>query len=162
MTMDGDAVGSFEDWELLVNSDSDLINSPISMANSSRLTHPISVANSSRRFEEIMADTESMFRLDYSKTRFQRRNSSDQWSITSPGFRQIGRVGPTVDGYKRGFAPPEVDAFVLPMILDIFDSKYSFYMRVLRWGRKLMEAEGSIKACLGFQQFGRVGPTVDG
>ncbi|KAJ6776517.1 hypothetical protein OIU74_000654 [Salix koriyanagi] len=65
MTMDGDAVGSFEDWELLVNSDSDLINSPISMANSSRLTHPISLADSSRRFEEIMADTESMFRLDY-------------------------------------------------------------------------------------------------
>ncbi|KAB5521754.1 hypothetical protein DKX38_026073 [Salix brachista] len=100
MTMEGDVVGSFEDWELLVNSDSDLVNSPISMA------------NSSMSFEEIMVDTETMFRLDYlslendnryvkttldstnegsiksdnpswidpdSKTRFQRRNSSDQW-----------------------------------------------------------------------------------
>ncbi|KAB5521729.1 hypothetical protein DKX38_026048 [Salix brachista] len=99
-TMEGDVVGSFEDWELLANSDSELVNSPISMA------------NSSMSFEEIMADIESMFRLDYlslendnryikatldaidegsvesnnpswidpdSKTRFQRRNSSDQW-----------------------------------------------------------------------------------
>ncbi|KAJ6297896.1 hypothetical protein OIU76_019083 [Salix suchowensis] len=99
MTIDGD-VRSFEDWELLANSDSNLINSPISMA------------NSSRSFEEIMADTKTIFRLDYlslendnkyvkttldatdetsvesdnlswidldSKTRFQRRNSSDKW-----------------------------------------------------------------------------------
>ncbi|KAJ6423198.1 hypothetical protein OIU84_024184 [Salix udensis] len=104
MTMDGDAVGSFEDWELLVNSDSDLINSPISMANSSRLTHPISVANSSRRLEEIMADTESMFRsLPYKLCRVTRIPRNFTRSITSPGFRQIGRVGPTVYGYERGW-----------------------------------------------------------
>ncbi|KAB5529828.1 hypothetical protein DKX38_019909 [Salix brachista] len=100
--MEGDAaaVTDFQDWELLANSDSDLVNSPISMA------------NSSRGFEEIVADTEGMLRLDYfslendnryvkttpdatdegsvesdnpswidpgSETRFQRRNSSEVW-----------------------------------------------------------------------------------
>ncbi|KAB5521728.1 hypothetical protein DKX38_026047 [Salix brachista] len=90
MTMEGDAVGSFEDWELLANSDSDLVNSPISMA------------NSSISFEEIMADRKYVQVNRYikttldstdegsiesdnpswinpnSKTRFQSRNSSDQ------------------------------------------------------------------------------------
>ncbi|KAJ6763641.1 hypothetical protein OIU79_024232 [Salix purpurea] len=100
--MEGDAaaVTDFQDWELLANSDSDLVNSPISMA------------NSSRGFEEIVADTEGMLRLDYFslendnryvkttpdatdegsvesdnpswidpglETRFQRRNSSEVW-----------------------------------------------------------------------------------
>lgn len=100
--MEGDAaaVTDFQDWELLANSDSDLVNSPIS------------VADSSRSFEEIVADTEGMFRLDYfslendnryvkttldatdegsvesdnpswidpgSETRFQRRNSVEFW-----------------------------------------------------------------------------------
>ncbi|KAF9670529.1 hypothetical protein SADUNF_Sadunf13G0078500 [Salix dunnii] len=100
--MEGDAaaVTDFQDWEFLANSDSDLVNSPISMA------------NSSRRFEEIVADTEGMLRLDHfslendnryvkttpdatdegsvesdnpswidpgSETPFQRRNSSEVW-----------------------------------------------------------------------------------
>ncbi|KAJ6877734.1 hypothetical protein NC651_030477 [Populus alba x Populus x berolinensis] len=100
--MEGDvaAVTDFQDWELLANSDSDLVNSPIS------------VADSSRSFEEIVADTEGMFRLDHfslendnryvkttlgatdegsfesdnpswidpgSETRFQRRNSVEFW-----------------------------------------------------------------------------------
>ncbi|KAJ6360535.1 hypothetical protein OIU77_004532 [Salix suchowensis] len=74
--MEGDtaAVTDFQDWELLANSDSDLVNSPISMA------------NSSRGFEEIVADTEGSVESDNpswidpgSETRFQRRNSSEVW-----------------------------------------------------------------------------------
>ncbi|KAJ6433716.1 hypothetical protein OIU84_017420, partial [Salix udensis] len=74
--MEGDAaaVTDFQDWELLANSDSDLVNSPISMA------------NSSRGFEEIVADTEGSVESDNpswidpgSETRFQRKNSSEVW-----------------------------------------------------------------------------------
>ncbi|KAJ6744682.1 TRANSMEMBRANE PROTEIN [Salix purpurea] len=104
--MEGDAVADFQDWELLANSESDLVNSPSS------------VANSSRSFLEIEAGTEGMFRLDYfslendsrhvktapdaseegsvesdnpswidpvSETRFQRRNSGEFWPDSGVG-----------------------------------------------------------------------------
>ncbi|KAJ9129345.1 hypothetical protein P3X46_033866 [Hevea brasiliensis] len=50
--MEGEASADFRDWELLVNSDVDPINSPNS-------------ANNSRSFDEIEADSEGVLRLDY-------------------------------------------------------------------------------------------------
>ncbi|KAF2297061.1 hypothetical protein GH714_016220 [Hevea brasiliensis] len=50
--MEGEASADFRDWELLVNSDADPINSPNS-------------ANNSRSFDEIEADSEGVLRLDY-------------------------------------------------------------------------------------------------
>ncbi|KAJ9167265.1 hypothetical protein P3X46_021929 [Hevea brasiliensis] len=50
--MEGEASADFRDWELLVNSDADPINSPNS-------------ANNSRNFDEIEADSEGLLRLDY-------------------------------------------------------------------------------------------------
>lgn len=52
--MDGEASIEFQDWELLANSDADLINSPNSNS-----------VNNSRNFDEIEADSEGVLRLDY-------------------------------------------------------------------------------------------------
>ncbi|OAY23895.1 uncharacterized protein LOC110606669 [Manihot esculenta] len=50
--MEGEASAEFQDWELLVNSDTDVINSPNS-------------ANNSRNFDDVEADSEGVLRLDY-------------------------------------------------------------------------------------------------
>ncbi|KDP45603.1 hypothetical protein JCGZ_17210 [Jatropha curcas] len=98
--MDGDASAEFQDWELLVNSDTDGVNSPKSV-------------NNSRNIEEIEVESEGVLRLDYfslenderyaktaidasdegsiesdnpswidpgPETRYQRRNSGEFWS----------------------------------------------------------------------------------
>ncbi|EEF36862.1 uncharacterized protein LOC8277156 [Ricinus communis] len=50
--MEGEVSGEFQDWELLVNSDTDMVHSPNSV-------------NNSRNLEEIEADSEGVLRLDY-------------------------------------------------------------------------------------------------
>ncbi|KAJ6297194.1 hypothetical protein OIU78_022843 [Salix suchowensis] len=73
--MEGDAVADFQDWELLANSESDLVNSPSSVANSSRSFLEIEAGT-----EEGSVESDNPSWIDpVSETRFQRRNSGEFW-----------------------------------------------------------------------------------
>ncbi|CAK7328836.1 unnamed protein product [Dovyalis caffra] len=177
--MEGDAATDFQDWELLANSDSDLVNSPNS------------VANSSRSFEGIEAGTEGMLRLDYfslendnryvktahdateegstesenpswvdpgSETRFQRRNSGEFWPDSGSDRSDDRKLGDFDLKNELGFVESERTGVGFEGIGEIEAKEGKFESLEGEAsnfeGKSEMGFEENVKAQVGFEGFG--------